>query len=181
MEILIALLLTIVGIAVALLILAYFLPRHYTVTVSTEIRRPQAIVFDFVRMFRNQVKYSEWYKPDPELRPVISGEDGALGAVMRWDSRNKDLGSGEQEITRVDPGYINIELRFIKPIAGVCQLENRFDVLSATRTRYTCVFHAHARFPVNLPAYLIGRRFIRKAQQRTVDNVRDLLEREAGS
>jgi hypothetical protein len=96
-------------------------------------------------------------------------------------SNNKDLGSGEQEIKQLDFRHIAIELRFIKPISGVCQLQNQFETLSPTRTRYICTFHACARYPVNLPAYLIGRRFIRKAQQRTVENVRDILEEGAST
>lgn len=176
MGILIALLLALVALAGLLLLLAYCLPRQYAVTVTTGIGRPQAAVFDYVRMLRHQLQYSEWYKTDRTVQPGFTGADGTVGAVMRWDSSNKDLGSGEQEIKHLAPDHIGIELRFIRPIAGTCQLHHRFTALSLTRTRYTCTFHAHARFPVNLPAFLIGRRFIRKAQQRTVDQVRNILE-----
>ncbi|HEY0945306.1 MAG TPA: SRPBCC family protein [Opitutaceae bacterium] len=176
MEIFTATLLSVLGIAALLLLLAYLLPREYAVTVTTEIQQPQATVFDYLRMLRHQLQYSEWYKVDPGLRPVIRGEDGTVGAVMRWDSSNKDLGSGEQEITHLDQERINIELRFLRPLAGICQLHSHIEPLASGRTRYTCTFRACARFPVNLPAYLIGRRFIRKAQQRSVDNVREILE-----
>lgn len=176
METFIAILLALGAIAALLLLLAYFLPRQYAVTVTTQIERPQAAVFDYVRMLRHQLQYSEWYQADRALQPMFTGEDGTVGAVMLWDSSNKDLGSGEQEIKHLAPDHVGIELRFIKPIAGTCQLHNHFAALSPMRTRYTCTFHACARFPVNLPAHLIGRRFIRKAQQSTVDRVRDILE-----
>lgn len=162
----------------ALLVLALLIPRRYSVTVSTVIGKPRDLVFDYVSILRHQLDYSEWYKAGGKFNTVFTGTDGTVGAVMRWDSDNKDLGKGEQEIKMMDDECIDIELRFIKPITGTCKLRNHIVAINDSATRYTCTFHAYAKFPINLPAVLFGKRFIRKAQQRTLNNVKAILESE---
>lgn len=176
MGVLLIILAVIAGIVVALLLLALFIPRHYSVTVSTLIDKPKSLVFDYVRRLENQLQYSEWYKVDTSLHSQLSGTDGSVGAVLKWNSNHKDLGMGEQEIKQIDEDNIDIELRFIKPIAGTCKLKNHLIATSVSQTLYACTFSAYAKYPINLPSYLLGRRFIRKAQLKTLNNVKVILE-----
>lgn len=129
---------------------------------------------------KNQMLYSEWLKPDDTLQPEIIGIDGTVGATMKWQSSNKDknksAGKGEQEIKHMDSNHIEIELRLIEPMPGICKLQNYFVEETSGKTRYTCTFSAYAKYPINLPSYVIGRKFIRKAQQKTLDNLKDILE-----
>jgi hypothetical protein len=112
------------------LVLAWFLPKHYAVTVSESFDRPKKAVYDYVRYLTNQVHYSKWLRADPDLRPEIHGIDGTVGAVLRWDShnddKNKNVGMGEQEIKKMDEDVIDVELRLIKPMAAVCKLTHHF-------------------------------------------------------
>lgn len=164
----------------ALLILALFIPKHYSVTVSQTINRPKKMVFDYVSLLKNQLKYSEWLKSDTTLQPEIIGVDGTVGATLKWESnnpdKNKNAGKGEQEITNMDISNIDVELRLIKPMAGVCKLKNHFSESETNETVYTCSFNAYAKYPTNLPSYIIGRHFIKKAQQKTLDNIKLILE-----
>jgi hypothetical protein len=82
-------------IAVPLLV-ALFLPKSYTVSVSETISRPRQEVYDYMRILKNQQHYSVWFKEDPDMVPVIQGTDGTVGAIQRWDSEK--MGAGEQEI-----------------------------------------------------------------------------------
>jgi hypothetical protein len=180
MGILITILTVLIGIIVALLVLALFIPKQYAVAVSQTINKPQQTVFNYISLLHNQLTYSEWLNSDTTLKTTIIGKDGTVGATLRWEStnedKNKNAGKGELEIKRLDDHHIDMELRLIKPMPGVCKLHNHVMESGNNQTLYTCTFHAYAKFPVNLPSYLIGRRFIKKAQQQTLDNIKSILE-----
>ncbi|MFT3822807.1 MAG: hypothetical protein QM731_02760 [Chitinophagaceae bacterium] len=181
MSILFLILIILGGGVLLLLLLALFIPQSYSVTVSEVINKPKYIAYQYVSLFQNQIQYSEWLKADPDLRPEVVGADGAVGAVLKWESynedKNKNVGAGEQEIVRMDANNIEVELRLQKPMAATCRLINNIIEQGSNQTLYTCTFYAYAKFPVNLPSYLFGRRFIRKAQQKTLNNIRSIIER----
>jgi hypothetical protein len=164
-----------------LLLTAFLLPRNYTVEVSRNMRHSFQDVYDYVRHLENQVKYSEWLNADSDLRYTIVGLDGSVGAVLKWESiqadKKKNAGSGEQEIKKMTADTIETELRLFKPMPATCKLMHRFQSISAQQTKYSCTFHAHAPFPVNLPALLIGRRFIVKNQRKTLENIELMLHK----
>jgi hypothetical protein len=170
-----------ISILLFLLLLALVLPKQYSVTVSETINQPKKVVYDYVSLFKHQRDYSEWIKADPDLRPTVKGTDGTVGAVMSWESqqtdRKKNIGSGEQEIKRMDEDRIEVELRLIMPMPATCQLVHEFEAKGENATRYTCTFSTYAKFPVNLPAYLLGRKFIARTQQKTLRNIKEILER----
>jgi hypothetical protein len=165
MNILITVIATFLAIVVCLLIIAIFIPKHYTVEVSTIIRKPKQEVLDYIRMIHNQFYYSEWLKIDDTLKPTRIGNDG-----------DKNVGEGELEIKAIHKDSVDMELRLFKPMPGTCQLRNYFLEINEQETNYICTFSAYAKYPINLPSYVIGRKIIRKTQQKTVDNVKEILE-----
>lgn len=181
MSTLLTILSIVAGIVLLLLLVAAILPKHYSVTVSETINRPKNTVYNYVSVFLYQIQYSEWLKADPDLEPTVEGTDGAVGAVMKWESHNKDknknVGTGEQEIKQMDENNIEVELRLIKPMPATCKLVHSFAETGISQTKYTCTFSTYARFPINLPAYLFGRSFIRKTQQKTLGNIKTILEK----
>lgn len=180
MNTLLLILVVLAGIVLLLLILALLLPKHYSVTVSENIHRPKHIVYEYVSAFRNQIQYSEWLKADPDLQPEVLGIDGTAGSILKWESenqdKNKNVGSGEQEIIKMDENKIEVELRLLKPMAATCKVINRFEPQGNDHTLYTCTFYAYAKFPINLPSYFFGRNFIRITQQKTLSNIKTILE-----
>jgi hypothetical protein len=180
MNILITVIATFLAIVVCLLIIAIFIPKHYTVEVSTIIRKPKQEVLDYIRMIHNQFYYSEWLKIDDTLKPTRIGNDGEVGTYIRWSSdhpdKNKNVGEGELEIKAIHKDSVDMELRLFKPMPGTCQLRNYFLEINEQETNYICTFSAYAKYPINLPSYVIGRKIIRKTQQKTVDNVKEILE-----
>lgn len=165
-----------------LIILAWILPKRYSVKVSETILRPKDRVYEYVRLLGNQLQYSEWLKPDESLQPEIIGDDGTVGARMKWKSSNpdkkKNVGKGEQTILQIDENNIVAELHLLEPMEGLCTLSHHIEALTPESTQYECLFSAYARFPLNLPSYLIGRYFIRKNQQKTLANIKRILESE---
>jgi hypothetical protein len=93
--------------------------------------------------------------------------------------RKVKAGEGEQEIIFLDDNTIKIALRLIKPMPGTATLTHRLEALSENETHYTCTFSAYARFPINLPSYLIGRSIIKRTKQKTLNNVKQILELKA--
>lgn len=168
------------GIVLLLLILALFIPKQYSVSVSERINRPKATVYRYVSLFQYQTQYSEWLKADPDLKPEVVGTDGTVGSILKWESHNKNkdknVGKGEQEIKNMRDDEIEIELRLIKPMAATCKLMHSFEEPGDNQTEYSCTFYAYAKFPVNLPSYLFGRAFIKKTQQKTLRNIKEIVE-----
>lgn len=176
--------LKIIGIAllslvVMLLIIAIFVPRSYTVTVSRTINAPRKEVFDFVRILNNQKRYSVWVMEDPNLNPEIIGTDGTVGAIQKWDSKNDNVGAGEQEITALTIDRMDVDLRFKRPFEGKAKAANIFQEVSPNQTLMTTEFYSDkAPYPLNLMAYFLGRKFITDAQTQNLENISKILEEE---
>jgi hypothetical protein len=131
----------IVALIALLLLIALFIPKSYTVTVSETINQPKNVVYNYLRILGNQEQYSEWIKRDPNLHPQITGIDGSVGAIQKWNSTNDDVGEGEQEIIAMAEDRIDLELRFIRPFKGKAKAWNLFRSLSDTKTELTSKFY----------------------------------------
>ena len=102
-------------------------PTECKIEREVTINRPKAAVFDYVRFLKHQNTWGPWAKRDPQLKQEYRGSDGSVGFVSAWKSENGELGSGEQEITRVVDGErIETQLRFNEPF------ENKGDAFMTT-------------------------------------------------
>ena len=103
------------GVVLLLLVLYLLAPATYDVSRTTEVRRPPDDVFDYLKYLKNQDEWSPWGRKDPNMKKGFRGTDGTVGAVSTWEG-NKQVGAGEQEITRIVAGQrIESVLRFLKP------------------------------------------------------------------
>lgn len=108
--------------AILALIIALFLiyaaisPKQLTVKKEITINSPKDKVFAFVRSLTNTSNQTVWQKKDPNVKKTYKGVEGQVGSVYRWESEDKDVGVGEQEITNIVEGKsVTSELRFEKP------------------------------------------------------------------
>jgi hypothetical protein len=97
-----------------------------------------------------------------------------IGKASTPDKKVK-AGEGEQEIIFLKDNITKIAIRLIKPMPGTATLTHRLEALSENETHYTCTFSAFARFPINRPSYLIGRSIFKRTQQKTFNNVKQIL------
>ena len=98
-----------------ILILAMLAPKTYDVSRSIIINSPKDKVFKALRSLKKQDEWSPWAKKDPNMKKEYKGTDGEVGSVTHWVG-NKDVGEGEQEITKIIDGErVEGELRFLKP------------------------------------------------------------------
>ncbi|MBK7225446.1 MAG: SRPBCC family protein [Saprospiraceae bacterium] len=180
MKILKKLLVGFIALIAVLLIIALFVPKQYTVSVSETINKPKQQVYDYVKTLRNQTQYSEWVKADPNLNPEIIGTDGTVGAIQRWDSKNdnigEDVGQGEQEIKNMTEDRIDLELRFKRPFESKANAANIFKAISENSTLITSEFYAKDVYPFNLMSYTFGQSIIKKTQIQNLKNIKQILE-----
>jgi hypothetical protein len=98
------------------LLLALLIKKTYTAKRSIVINQPKAVVFDYLRYLRNQDNFSKWATMDPHMKKTYTGTDGTVGFVSAWDSKQKNVGAGEQEIKQINEGTSLVyDLRFIRP------------------------------------------------------------------
>jgi hypothetical protein len=88
---------------VALVLIAFFLPRQVHVERSVSMRAPPATVFELVNGFQRFNEWSPWFEYDPGARYTFEGPASGVGAKMAWNSEKPGVGSGSQEIVRSEP------------------------------------------------------------------------------
>lgn len=167
----------ILGIIAFLLIVAIFVPKSYTVSVKEVINKPKSEVFEYVRMLENQKQYSVFVLADPDLNPQITGIDGTVGAIQKWNSKLDEVGEGEQEITAITPDRIDVDLRFKRPFEGNAKAANIFKSISENQTEIISEFYSNARYPLNLMSYFIGRKMMKDSETQNLQNIKKILEK----
>src|SRR5436190_22481049 len=106
MGILITILIVIAGIIALLLLIALFTKKGFTLEKQVVINRPKRDVFNYLKLIKNQEQYSIWVMKDPNIKIVYTGTDGTVGFTSSWESNDKNVGIGEQEIKKIDDGEI---------------------------------------------------------------------------
>ncbi|NAS11711.1 SRPBCC family protein [Poritiphilus flavus] len=139
-----------VGLVLLILLLAIIAPKNYDVNREIVINQPVPKVFDYLKYLKNQDNWSPWAKKDPNMKKEFSGTDGTVGAISKWDG-NKDVGMGEQEITRlVDNEVIESQLRFFKPWKSQSDAYMRVAESGSESTKVTWGFSGKNKFPMSI-------------------------------
>ena len=137
--------------AVLLLIIGYLLgPSSYDVSRTIEINRTSAEVYEYLKYLKNQDEWSPWQQKDPNMEKGFRGTDGTVGALSSWEG-NKEVGSGEQEITRlVDGKRVESELRFFKPWKSQSDAYMEVAAEKDGQTEVRWGFSGKTKFPMRL-------------------------------
>ena len=116
MNILILIFKILLAVIALLLVVAVFVKKEYSVTRTVGIKKPVHLVFDYLKHLNNQKQYSIWTMRDPDAKNETKGVDGSIGFIASWDSKNSQVGKGEQEIIGLDENKkIDLRLHFYKP------------------------------------------------------------------
>lgn len=144
--------LIIIAIIVAIpLILALFTQKEYDVEEEITINKPKQEVFEYIKHLKNQNEYSKWAMMDPNMEKSFRGTDGTVGFVSAWKSDKEDVGSGEQEILKIEEGErIDFELRFFEPFESTESAYMTTQSLSVEKTEVKWGFNGHMDYPMNL-------------------------------
>jgi len=177
MKLLKNILIGIIGFSVLLLIIALFLPKDYVISQSIIINKPRAEVFNYVKIIDNQKYYSIWVMEDPNSKMTTTGTDGTVGFISAWDSQNKNVGKGEQQITNIVEGErIDVDLRFERPMKSEAKAATICKEIDATKTEVTSEFSGHSSYPLNLMTVFM-KSMLGDAMKQNLTNLKNNLEK----
>jgi hypothetical protein len=179
MRIIKRILFALLGLIALSLIVALFMPKEYAVEREININRPKDSVFTYIKYLKNQDNFSVWAKTDPEMKKIFSGVDGTIGAISSWDSKNENVGAGEQEIKKITEGErIDFELRFKSPFEATEEAYMTTEAISSTETKVKWGFNGGMDYPMNLMLPFMGiDEMIEKDLEAGLANLKVLLEK----
>lgn len=168
----------IIGVVILISVLALLAPKSYDVSRSIEISKPKAIVFDYVKYLKKQQEWSPWAKKDPNMEKKFTGVDGEVGAISYWNG-NKDVGEGEQEITRIIEGKrVESELRFMKPFKSTSDSYLDLMELGNGKTKVTWGFKGENKFPMSIMMLFMNMdKAVGKDFEEGLRNLKSILEK----
>lgn len=106
---------TLVGIIILAVLIAYLLPRHIHVERSAVITASPEVVFEQVNVLKNWEKWSPWHRIDPKMEIIYSGPEAGAGAAYAWSSTDPSAGQGKLTITESIPySLIITEIDFME-------------------------------------------------------------------
>lgn len=151
MNILITIVLIIAGIIALLLLIALLTKKEFTLEKKVNINRPRQDVFNYIKLLRNQEQYSVWVMKDPNIQLVYTGTDGTVGASSAWESNDKNVGVGAQEIIKLSEGEsMEVEIRFKKPFEATNYARTTLTAVTDTQTTVSSLFYGTSKFPMNI-------------------------------
>jgi hypothetical protein len=132
------------------LILGLIAPKEISCTKEIVINKPLEETFDYVVLLKNQNDYSKWALMDPSMKKTFTGTDGTVGFISAWKSENKNVGSGEQEITKIVKNKrIDFELRFKEPMEATNYAWMTTTAVDAKHTKVAWGFKGDMAYPMN--------------------------------
>ncbi|SHM43489.1 SRPBCC family protein [Flavobacterium saccharophilum] len=160
------------------LIAAYFMPKDYAVEREITINKPADSVFNYVRYLKNQNEFSVWANIDPKMKSTYTGTDGSVGAIAAWESDIKDVGVGEQEITKITEGKrIDFALRFKEPMNDTAVGFMSTEAVSANQTKVKWGINGVFPYPMNIMMPMMKMdEMIGKDLQKGLENLKTKME-----
>ncbi len=141
----------ILGIVILMLVIALFVDKEYSAEQQIQVNRPLPEVFNYVKYLKNQDNYSVWANMDPYMHKEYRGIDGEVGFVSAWESDDRNVGKGEQEIIKITDGErIDYELRFFVPFESTDQAYMITKALNDSVTNVIWGLNGSFAYPMNI-------------------------------
>lgn len=179
MKIIKSILLIVAVIVVVALIAALFVKKEYALERSIVVNKPNSTVFEYVKLIKNQNYYSVWNMKDPSAKKEYKGTDGTVGFVASWESNNKEIGKGEQEIIKIVEGErIDLELRFKEPFEATDYAYMSTETVADNQTRVRWGFNGKMPYPMNLMLVFMNMdEMLGKDLAKGLDNLKTNIEK----
>ncbi|MBJ2126865.1 MULTISPECIES: SRPBCC family protein [unclassified Flavobacterium] len=160
------------------LIAAYFMPKEYSVEREITINKPADSIFKYVRSLKNQNEFSVWANMDPKMKVHYKGADGAVGSVSSWESNVKEVGVGEEEITKITENRrLEFALRFKKPMEDNAVGFMSTEPISDNQTKVRWGISGVIPYPTNIMLPMLKMdQLIGNDLQKGLENLKDIME-----
>jgi hypothetical protein len=171
--------LALLTIVVLLLVAGLFMTKDYAVEKEILINKPKDTVFNYVKYLKNQDNFSVWNQKDQAMKKTYSGTDGTVGFIAGWDSKDKNVGVGEQEIKKITNGErLDLELRFKVPFESTDNAYMITENVSANQTKVKWGFKGSMPYPMNIMLPIMGLEdMLGKDLQDGLTNLKGILEK----
>lgn len=177
MKILVTILLILAAIIILLLIVAMLIKKDFSLQKQVIINKPKQEVFDYLKMIKNQEQYSVWVMKDPAVKIIYTGTDGTVGFTSAWQSNDKNVGVGEQEIKNINEGEnMEVEIQFKKPFEGTNWSRTSVSTETNGETKVTTLFYGRNKFPMNIMNLFMDK-MVGKDIQQNLENMKRNLEK----
>ncbi len=164
-----------------ILIVAVFIKKTYKIEREIIIDQPVGRVFDYILFLKHQLNFNKWWMIDKEVKMDFKGEDGKIGAIVCWDSTNKQLGKGEQVIKAVELNHrIDFEIRFVSPFSNKAQIYMITEPITDDITRFKWGFNGGNKFPLTIMNPLMDK-LLGNDIATSAANLKKILEFEIGA
>ena len=145
---------------------------------SIEIHKSSKLVFDYLRITKNQDNFSVWNMNDPDMKKTHQGKDGTVGFIYSWDSTMKNVGAGEQEITGIEEGKsIDYAIRFFRPMKNTGKSKFQITSLGEERSSVGWIFDSPSKFPMSLFSPIF-KKMLGKDLEKGLNNLKSILEKQ---
>lgn len=170
--------LVIIGIIALALVTGLFVNGEYALERELTINKSKQEVFDYVKYLKNQANYSVWATMDPTLKKEFRGEDASVGFVYAWDSKNPEVGKGEQKIIGIDDGVrIDYELHFLEPFESTDYAYMSVDAVNDSVSNVKWGFKGKMKYPMNLIMLTMHmEKMLAPDLENGLNNLKELLE-----
>lgn len=176
MSILISILLVLVGIIALIMISGLFMKKEYRVQAEVTINAPKQLVFDYLKLLKNQDHFNKWVMADPAMKREFKGTDGTVGFTYGWNG-NKQAGEGEQEIKHIEEGKkIETEVRFVRPMKAIAYANTITESLSDAQTKVIWINGGDMKYPMNIMASMMEKMLV-KDMNVSLTNLKQILEK----
>jgi uncharacterized protein YndB with AHSA1/START domain len=159
-------------------ILAIFTSKETYIEREITINKPVTEVFGYVKYLRNSEKYNKWVMTDPHMKKEYIGTDGTVGFVYKWDSENKQVGQGEQEIVGMKENEkIDYELRFIRPFPNTANGHMTTEPAgNGTRVKY--IFRGPSAYMMRVMQLVLNiKKMLARDMDTTLANLKNIMEK----
>ncbi|MCW5960988.1 MAG: SRPBCC family protein [Pyrinomonadaceae bacterium] len=141
---------------IGLTILVFTTPSDFKVEREVTVNKPKAEVFAYIKNIKNQDNWAPWKRKDPAMKQEFKGTDGTVGFVSAWKSDHEEVGSGEQEITKIVEGErVDSILRFKEPFESQADAYMITEEVSPDSTKVKWGFSGNMPKPFNLMIYFV--------------------------
>lgn len=173
-----SIILLILSVLIALpFILGIFAPKETYIEREITISKPASQVYDYLKYLRHAEEFNKWVMTDPHMKKEYIGTDGTVGFIYKWDSQNKQVGQGEQEITGMQENQsIDYEIRFVKPFPNTAK--GGFILEPANQnTRVKYIFRGPSTYFMRVMQIVLNiKKMLGRDMETTLNNLKNIIE-----
>jgi hypothetical protein len=160
-------------------LIAIFTSNKFEIESEIVIQKPAQLVYDYVKLLKNQDHYSKWVMTDPQMKKDFKGVDGNVGFVYAWDSKNKSVGKGENEIINLVEGRrVDTEIRFLKPFESTSNINMLLAAMPDNSTKVQWIFNGSRNYSMKVFQLLFNiDKSLKKDMATSLVNLKNILEK----